>query len=330
MISIIIPVYNVKDCLPVCLDSVSGQTYTDVEVILVDDGSTDGSGAICDRYAQADARIKVIHKPNGGVSAARNTGLSAVAGEYVCFIDADDCVHPQYLEYLKKAIEAAGADLAICDYVKVTEYPENFTLYDEPGELRPVSFSDYSDYSVCMHNNVWAKLYKAELLRNHSFDESICYCEDAIFNYSLIYSREDCIMTKVCRPLYCYYDRPDGAVNTLSRDIALGEVDWYLAHWDVFLPQHEWIVCEHAVKTILQIRMETYLTPAYKNVMERWPGLSGRLAGKMKTVDGMPFAHKLKYRLFLRFFALYRLLLILNDPSLKEFEKQKRISALAD
>ena len=92
MISVIIPVYNVEKYLRKCLDSILKQTYKDVEIILVDDGSKDASGAICDEYANTDVRIKVLHKENGGVSSARNVGLCLATGEYVTFIDADDCV----------------------------------------------------------------------------------------------------------------------------------------------------------------------------------------------------------------------------------------------
>lgn len=96
MVSIIVPVYNVEEYLRECVDSVLNQTYSDVEVILVDDGSTDQSGNICDEYAKMDSRIKVIHKKNRGVSSARNTGIETASGERIIFVDSDDCIHPQF------------------------------------------------------------------------------------------------------------------------------------------------------------------------------------------------------------------------------------------
>ena len=98
MVSIIVPVYNVEEYLRECVDSILNQTYSDVEVILVDDGSTDQSGNICDEYAKMDSRIKVIHKKNGGVSAARNTGIGEASGEYLMFVDSDDAIHPELVE----------------------------------------------------------------------------------------------------------------------------------------------------------------------------------------------------------------------------------------
>ena len=112
MISIVIPVYNVEKYLPQCLDSVLSQTYTNYEVILVDDGSPDGSGAICDAYAQKDSRFRVIHQKNAGVSAARNNGIEQAAGEWVTFIDSDDWVEPNYLSNFRLD-ESNGIDLII-------------------------------------------------------------------------------------------------------------------------------------------------------------------------------------------------------------------------
>ena len=115
MISIIIPIYNSAALLPRCLDSILAQTYRDFTLILVNDGSTDGSGKICDGYAEKDERIRVIHKENGGVSSARNAGLDAADGEYITFIDSDDAIPPGYLETLYMAASGSGADVAICD-----------------------------------------------------------------------------------------------------------------------------------------------------------------------------------------------------------------------
>ncbi|MDD3212454.1 MAG: glycosyltransferase family 2 protein [Eubacteriales bacterium] len=119
LISVIIPVYQVKPYLPDCVDSVQKQTYAPLEIILVDDGSTDGGGALCDTYAQTDSRIRVIHQKNGGLSAARNTGIDAARGEYISFIDSDDCVAPELLEALYRALTEAGAEMSSCSHLKV-------------------------------------------------------------------------------------------------------------------------------------------------------------------------------------------------------------------
>ena len=122
MVSVIIPVYNVEKYLAECVDSVLCQTYTDYEVILVDDGATDSSGQICDDYARKDPRIRVIHQPNGGLSAARNTGLNAARGEYIYFLDSDDYITSDALEYMVATAEQAQADVVFFD---------GFVFFDE-------------------------------------------------------------------------------------------------------------------------------------------------------------------------------------------------------
>ena len=115
LISVIVPVYNVEKYIRECLDSILAQTYRCFELIIVDDGSTDNSGKICDEYIEADERVKVFHKENGGLSSARNKGLDEANGEFICFIDSDDTIRMDYLEKLFGAISANDADMAFCD-----------------------------------------------------------------------------------------------------------------------------------------------------------------------------------------------------------------------
>lgn len=129
MVSVVIPVYNVEKYLAECVDSVLRQTYTDYEIILVDDGATDSSGQMCDEYAQKDARIRVIHQPNGGLSAARNTGLKAARGEYVYFLDSDDYIETCALEHLVAVADQEQADVMFFDgYVFFDECEEDDTV----------------------------------------------------------------------------------------------------------------------------------------------------------------------------------------------------------
>ncbi len=116
LVSIIVPVYQVKDYIGECVESLIRQTYTNLEILLVDDGSTDGSGVICDEYANRDNRIRVIHQENRGLSAARNTGLDQALGEYVAFVDSDDAVLPDFIEVLYELAERYQADIAACAY----------------------------------------------------------------------------------------------------------------------------------------------------------------------------------------------------------------------
>lgn len=121
LISVIVPIYKVEAYLDRCIRSIADQTYSNLEIILVDDGSPDGCGAICDDWAQRDSRIKVIHKENGGLSDARNTGMAAASGDLISFVDSDDTVHPEFLEQLHRAMTAHCADVAECGVRYVDE-----------------------------------------------------------------------------------------------------------------------------------------------------------------------------------------------------------------
>lgn len=121
LLSIIVPVYDVERYLPKCMDSILAQTFTDFELILVDDGSPDNCPALCDAAAAKDARIRVIHQKNGGLSAARNAGLDAARGAWIGFVDSDDYIAPEMYEALYHAVQSTGADLALCDYAEVDE-----------------------------------------------------------------------------------------------------------------------------------------------------------------------------------------------------------------
>ena len=187
-ISIIIPVYNVKDYLDRCLNSVISQTYTNIEIILVDDGSTDGSSAMCDDWKYRDDRIKVVHKENGGLSSARNKGLDIATGEYVGFVDSDDWIEANMYELLYRAIKEASADLALSNMViakTVKDKAENkeykSTVLNKE-DLYKVFFrvSDYNiNYCVC------DKLFKRNTIGNHRFTEGIIL-EDIDFMFPFI------------------------------------------------------------------------------------------------------------------------------------------------
>ena len=116
LVSVIIPVYNVEKYMRRCIDSIINQTYTNLEIILVDDGASDRSGKICDEYAQMDHRIKVLHKENGGLASARNAGIQIATGEYISYVDSDDWVETEFIEVLLKGCQDNNAKMSICRY----------------------------------------------------------------------------------------------------------------------------------------------------------------------------------------------------------------------
>ena len=175
LISIIIPVYNVEQYLKQCLDSVINQTYKNLEIILVDDGSTDNSGKICDEYALKDNRIKVIHKQNGGVSSARNTGLNVATGEYIGFVDGDDYIELDMYEYLYSLNKTNNTSLAICNFYieedkKITNVKPITNKYIlDANEMLKCSFKQLFSWNKLIEKNLFNQLY---------FPENISYGED--------------------------------------------------------------------------------------------------------------------------------------------------------
>lgn len=218
LVSVITPVYNAEKCLERCIDSILKQSYSNFELLLIDDGSTDASGRICDQYAKTDSRIKVFHKRNGGVSSARNIGLRNVKGEWVTFIDSDDWVHPLYLEKLLGA-EKNGVDLIISNCnVDVSE--ESSCKLIDGMNYSLIFFEDVSCYTV-----PWGKLYKANIIHDNNilFKEYMHLGEDAVFIYIyMIYSQLVCLLGDAG-----YNYNIDPTNNSLSKRIFTIESELY-------------------------------------------------------------------------------------------------------
>ena len=211
-ISVIVPVYKVERFLPKCLDSILSQTYRDLEVILVDDGSPDNCGAICDAYAAKDDRIKVIHQQNAGVSAARNAGLDAAAGEYIGFADPDDRLETDMYEYLLSLAEKTGADVVQCGLF----WEENGrveTQYTLPVDVRVSSVCEFaqSDWRN-FANSVDNKLYRAHTVRGLRFREGRTRGEDLFFNVEVLL--RDSRVAFGGKAKYHYIQNPNGACGT--------------------------------------------------------------------------------------------------------------------
>ena len=196
-ISVIIPVYNVEKYLNKCVDSVISQTYKDLQIILVDDGSTDRSSKICDEYAKADTRISVIHKQNGGLSSARNAGMEIVEGDYITFLDSDDYVSPTVYEELYKIIKSQDSDSIACTcFRRVDEVGNVYKKNDPHSKPSSSSNTEYlreillhiGDVSVC------TKLFPRKMLEIKRFDEEKLN-EDLLFMADLIPSFKTIVYT---------------------------------------------------------------------------------------------------------------------------------------
>ena len=175
MISVIIPVYKVEKYLDKCIESVVGQTYSDLEIILVDDGSPDGCPAMCDAWAEKDGRIKVIHKPNGGLSSARNAGLVKASGEYVFFLDSDDTISANCIELLADAVRHDNSDICIANVARIDENgkPIKALLFDSDMLLsKDDVFEDIAKKGLFAYVISCGRLYRRNLFDGISFPEA--------------------------------------------------------------------------------------------------------------------------------------------------------------
>lgn len=206
LISIIIPVYKVEKYIKRCLDSVVNQTYKNLEIILVDDGTPDNSGKICDEYAKKDKRIKIIHKENGGVSDARNKGIEQATGKYIGFVDSDDYIDVNMYEILKNTIEKENADIASCKYVRFAEYVE----FDSQKYDKKTIEYNQEEYmkkffkigtQECVYYP-WNKLYKKSIICSDQYPKGLT-SEDVVGTYKALLKAKKIV--EINYPYYYYF-----------------------------------------------------------------------------------------------------------------------------
>lgn len=218
LISVVIPVYNVEKYLRKCLDSVCGQTYCNLEIIIVEDGSPDNCAAICDDYAKKDNRIRVIHRQNGGLSAARNSGIEAATGDYIVFVDSDDWLESDMIAYLYENTIKYQVKLAICGYYMIRgEHKSKFSVSEDM-----VLDRDEALYELCKDgkfpNYAWLQLIDRELLSNIRFPEGKKF-EDILTTYRIVEKVEKVLLLKEAK--YNYYRRNDSITGRKSMNANL-------------------------------------------------------------------------------------------------------------
>ena len=223
-LSVIVPVYNTEKYLRECVDSILAQTFEDFELILVNDGSTDGSGAICDEYAAKDPRIQVIHQKNGGITVARKSGVRVAQGEYVTFVDSDDWIDKNMYHTM---LARESADIVICNIFRAT----NEGLFEikccvDSGEydkqklldrFYPVMLFDYERCQPAVHPSLCNKLIRSEIIRNviNNVADGITYGEDALCSYACMLDAENIHM--IDRGLYYYRENLQSVCNVYNK-----------------------------------------------------------------------------------------------------------------
>lgn len=257
-ISVIVPVYNIEPYLRECADSILAQTYTDLEMLLVDDGSTDSSGAICDEYAVRDPRVRAFHKPNGGLTSARNFGLANAKGEWIVHIDGDDWVERDYLEKLISTAEGNKADITFCDFR--FDFPDrsvvrNLYAWDKGGA------EDLNKYISTGWTCLCGSVQRRSLYMKHNLSspEGISYCEDFHLIVRLCYFARR--IAKVAEPLYHYRQQNSSITHTLNKKTEADE-QWVYSDTVAFFKeqgvyeQYKTVMAWRSLKSIQDLALD--------------------------------------------------------------------------
>ena len=307
LISIIVPVYNVEQYIDRCIKSVLNQTYRNIEVILVDDGSPDRCGDICDDYKNTDSRVRVLHKENGGLSSARNTGMAAAKGKFFCFVDSDDWLDPNYVQVLYDLITLNDADMAACCFCKAIEGRESpmssksddTKIFTENLMFHAITDRDYSGF-VCN------KLFRACYIRDNGirFDERIFNGEDLPFTIEYLKYCNKIAFTP--SELYFYTIRP----RSITTDRRFSERAFtilyarekVLAELEKSAP--ECVDIELAAYISHLIKMKYVLEPKKNDYPLQYHEVKdklGRYAGKITSLNDVAIKTKMKLYLMVHF-----------------------------
>lgn len=246
LVSVIVPIYNVEDYLPKCIDSIICQTYKNLEIILVNDGSLDNCALICEKYKKTDNRIKVIHKENGGLSDARNAGIKIASGSYYVFIDSDDYIHDQMIEVLVNGVSTTGADIAVCSFMNVKEGENvaadgnidnvSYKIISSDSDRLSYFYGDkYTEFTVA-----WNKIYPASFFNEIKYPKGKIH-EDEFTTYKLLELAGSIAYIDI--PLYYYVSRSssimgeqfnlkrlyrlDAIQERMDHYLSLNKNDWY-------------------------------------------------------------------------------------------------------
>ena len=250
-ISVIVPVYKVEKYLNKCVDSIINQTHKNLEIILIDDGSPDNCGKICNEYAKKDSRIKVIHKENGGVSSARNVGLDVATGDYIGFVDSDDWIEPDMYEFLLENIIKYNVDISQCGYYKDNEDMSKKSInIISNDEILKSLFKGIYNYQV-----IWTKLCKKNIFDNLRFREDFKCAEDKLFNYYILKEVKNIVFCDYCK--YHYIRRENSA---LSGKLELWHIKNNIIASDIIIENEKnnisimpYVICERVLTSFFLI-----------------------------------------------------------------------------
>ncbi len=258
IVSVIVPVYNVEKYFDECIKSVLEQTYQNLEILIVDDGTKDNCGKKADEYARTDKRIKVFHKENGGLSSARNWGLRHATGDYYCFIDSDDYYEPEFVEKMINAAVKSDADIVFCNfyscYINKNLPSSRLFMLEDGREFSPEEFLRlFYTYSGAFAS-AWNKLYKKEIFKDLEYKNMLC--EDAQILLSLVDRCKKLVF--ISDVLYHYRRRKSSIVNANREEMLLCQIRWLKEHMERLKASKRYNLYNLAQKLYIRKQFEEY------------------------------------------------------------------------
>ncbi|MBO6217414.1 MAG: glycosyltransferase [Prevotella sp.] len=299
LVSVVIPIYNVAEYLPACIDSILAQRYRNLEIILVDDGSTDGSGEICDGYARQDERIVVIHQENMGSASARNSGLDKARGEYVYMPDADDTVHPMMIYLLHKALQQGDFPLAMSEWTATKKVIDCMHMPRLTGETKLQMITQRDIYlsltdrksgfvSMCVP---WNKLYRRSTISNQRFEKS--GSEDSVFHTRMFRHIKHAIIVK--QPLYYYLQRSDSRSRSQSAAIQIDRLWSYKQNAEEMRgTEYESWYYDFLYRSMASTIKNSYGQPQYERARQVVRQILRQTVHRMLSVGGTPLKERLR------------------------------------
>ena len=325
LISVIVPIYNCEKYITRCLNSIIQNSYTNLEIICINDGSSDNSLSILNSFANQDSRIQIVSVLNGGVSRARNIGLSIITGDLVAFIDSDDWIHKQYFEILLEAQQKYKSGITACGYYRLCDY------LDDAREISIETAINGQVYigkelldNYNLKSYVWGRLFLKELIQNLYFVECLAIAEDKEFNIQIISSNPNIRAVEINCKLYYYFYNKYSAVNTCSGLDFLELTEIYLNH--VNESDNKYMAEIYLQESFINSFACRYLTMFIPD-----PSIKSKTNGYVKQCLSFekqlkPFSHQksMKYKLLAYVPIIYRLYRIITDPTMREWEKNQR------
>lgn len=325
LISVIVPVYNMEAYLSRCLDSVLDNSYRNLEIICIDDGSTDKSLEILRNYEAKDPRIIVIKKGNGGVSSARNAGLDRMTGDYFCFIDPDDLIHPQYFDLLLQAVHSKENNIAICGFRTVDDkvFPLHFELLSfDADQLRILSrqrfFQQHNYRSYC-----WGRLIPTKLLQGLRFREDLSYSEDSVFIAELGEQNPDLGYVVLDQPLYFYYQRENSLVKAATVEARYQVTEIYV-NKTLASPGNDRVYLDQAIKRCLSTHYYAMHIHSDRELARKSSALMKSCLPILRKTTIYSRKMKFIYSTFIRVPGLYWLYRSLTEPDMWKWERVER------